>query len=418
MQNIQDLKDKVFSESRNIIDILSKTNNIDDLIAKQNLLDDLAEKVTFLRLLDKNFKIYGGEISSQSYNFSNDNKDSDDFVIEEEAIFNNQLNEIEGSYQNFENNLVEEEAIFNNQLNEIVETEFHENSISLAEENQPEADENFISDEISDHFQLEEEAVFNNELNEINEKEDNALNTPEIEVSNINPTIFGFNTLENNVLVEEENTGFIENELNKNQEEIISDSSNIETILSEIKKDFDSEYELDQPDIVNENSEKTIHTNLENNEILNDCDDKNSEENDCLSQEKKIKLAHIKSLKSVQSLFDDDLLEPINPVEKVEIQTVKEDTGNLIKTNISTDFIEQEKPRPEFRLDLNDRLAFTKILFGGSQTDLNNAISDLNQCISLEEAKEYLSDMYYEKNWDKVDEYAQRLWMLVENKFM
>jgi len=69
-------------------------------------------------------------------------------------------------------------------------------------------------------------------------------------------------------------------------------------------------------------------------------------------------------------------------------------------------------------LDLNDRLAFTKVLFGGSQTDLNNAISELNRCKNLEEAKEYLSDLYYDKKWDKVDEYAQRLWLLVENKFM
>ena len=37
---------------------------------------------------------------------------------------------------------------------------------------------------------------------------------------------------------------------------------------------------------------------------------------------------------------------------------------------------------------------------------------------TLEQAKEYLSEVYYEKGWEKVDEYAQRLWSLVENKFM
>jgi hypothetical protein len=30
----------------------------------------------------------------------------------------------------------------------------------------------------------------------------------------------------------------------------------------------------------------------------------------------------------------------------------------------------------------------------------------------------YLSEVYYDKGWEKVDEYAQRLWSLVENKFL
>ncbi len=38
--------------------------------------------------------------------------------------------------------------------------------------------------------------------------------------------------------------------------------------------------------------------------------------------------------------------------------------------------------------------------------------------LSYKEAKEYLSDLYYERKWNKVDEYAQRLWRLVENKFL
>ena len=63
-------------------------------------------------------------------------------------------------------------------------------------------------------------------------------------------------------------------------------------------------------------------------------------------------------------------------------------------------------------------MAFTKMLFGGSQTDLNIAISVLNQFKSLDEAKEYLSDLYYDRGWENVDEYAQRLWILVENKFL
>ena len=80
--------------------------------------------------------------------------------------------------------------------------------------------------------------------------------------------------------------------------------------------------------------------------------------------------------------------------------------------------MEAEKPKPQFKLDLNDRIAFTKTLFGGSQSELNEVVGNLNSFKTLEEAKEYLSDLYYQKKWSKVDEYAQRLWILVENKFL
>ena len=80
--------------------------------------------------------------------------------------------------------------------------------------------------------------------------------------------------------------------------------------------------------------------------------------------------------------------------------------------------MEAAKQKPEFRLDLNDRMAFTKMLFAGSQSALNDAVTQLNQCRNIDEAKEFLSDLYYARKWEKVDEYAQRLWILVENKFL
>ena len=76
------------------------------------------------------------------------------------------------------------------------------------------------------------------------------------------------------------------------------------------------------------------------------------------------------------------------------------------------------KSPKHFKLDLNDKLAFSQKLFDGSQHELNETVKVLNSFDNIEAAKEYLSDMYYEKNWQKVDEYAQRLWSLVENRFL
>lgn len=477
MQNIQDLKDKIFFESKSIIDILGKTNNVDELISKQDLLNEMAEKIAFLKLLNKNLEHYSEENSNFSSYQHNEILISDNLVTEEEAIFNNELNEIGSEYSETEEKfkVEEEEAIFNNQLNEIIESDFHENMVNLAEEYQPEANENFVSDEISDHLELEEEAVFNNQLNEIDEEpehtdqvlsfvdedriledsepesdddfneeifnqevteeevvfndqlneitdESESVNTEIQQETHIIPDIFEAEDIEDEILIEETENEYHSNEFNHNQEEIITENSNVEAILTEIKKDSEvEEVKAEEIEVKSEDSErrKIVDIKIEEPETnpVNLKSDESFENIEAYRQEKKIKLANIRGLKNIQTLFDDDPLERETGHEKIEIPVVKEDTGSLIKTNIPTDFMEAEKPRPEFRLDLNDRIAFTKVLFSGSQSDLNNTMTELNSCRNLEEAKEYLSDLYYEKNWDKVDEYAQRLWILVENKF-
>lgn len=130
---------------------------------------------------------------------------------------------------------------------------------------------------------------------------------------------------------------------------------------------------------------------------------------------KKFKLSHIKGLNIVQSLFDDDHL--INIPEETKVETPPKNPS-LVKTNMPTEFLEAEKQLPDFKLDINDKIAFTKLLFDGSQVELNEVVARLNSFKKLEDAKDFLSDVYYERNWQKVDEYAQRLWSLVENKFL
>ncbi|MEC5394126.1 hypothetical protein VQ048_02140 [Bergeyella sp. RCAD1439] len=166
-----------------------------------------------------------------------------------------------------------------------------------------------------------------------------------------------------------------------------------------------------------ENQEEVVVSeSLQSNdkELINESEVKSYFNEDALEKreeqpthEQKIRLANIKGLKTVQSLFDEELL------EQLEVSETKQETSLLTEAPVLP-----QKEKQIFKLDLNDRIAFTKILFGGSQTELNETIQVLNQFQTLDEAKEYLSDIYYERNWKKVDEYAQRLWMLVENKFL
>lgn len=505
MQNIQDLQEKIFFESKNIIGILDKINHVDELLSKQNLIDELTDRISFLKLLKANVEYYKNEDLQFSQPLSSsllaenitETQDFSHEVTEEEAIFNNELNEIEGSESNLPNEVMEEEAIFNNQLNEIVENEYHESMVNLAEEEKIEEktedleeqittqenlnteiveenaifneqlneieeeesseeiskvlsfvdeerilensvpeDEDDIDEEIFDQKVTEEEAIFNNQLNEIDEfeneisdesvandfeEEEQILNNYESAKTNENasekiPNMFESEQLEDEILIEESENESVSDDFKYDEDEIMTENSNVESILTEIKKDTEIH---EEQVLINEDIDrrKIVEIDKPTSESDKPASDESFENLEAYQQEKKIRLANIKGLKSIQTLFDDDHLEREVPQQKPPT-VVKEDTGSLLKTNIPTDYMEAEKQKPEFRLDLNDRMAFTKMLFGGSQTDLNHAVAELNRFRNLEEAKEYLSDLYYDRKWDKVDEYAQRLWILVENKFL
>ncbi|MEC3874125.1 hypothetical protein [Chryseobacterium salviniae] len=501
MQNIQDLKEKIFFESKNMIAILDKISNVDELLSRQDLVNELANRISFLRLLEKNLDDFRNE------NFSpvernDENSSSAPFletnheVIEEEAIFNNQLNEIGESKEYSNDQVTEEEAIFNNQLNEIVEEKLHETLVAFVEENmeaeiaenkesadilknkdifneqmeeidEHEASDNndgtlkFINeerilasaependDDIDENMfsreHTEEEAVFNNQLNEIDQFEneisddqgnmndfdeeesirynfDKDVKNEEIpEVTETIPSIFDTGPIDEDLLIEESEDHFTVSQAMIEHGEMATDTSNVESIVTEIK--HEAEIEEKQETILAEINDRRkiveIDRPVPEKEKDKPASDESFENLEAYQQEKKIKLAHIKGLKAVQTLFDDDHLERALPSEQAAPVEKKEDTGSILKTNMPTDFMEADKKKPEFKLDLNDRIAFSKMLFGGSQSELNEVVNNLNSFRTLEEAKEYLSDLYYSKKWSKVDEYAQRLWILVENKFL
>lgn len=472
MQNIQDLKEKIFFESRNIIGILDKISHVDELSSKLDLVEELAERISFLRLLEKNITYFGNEnyspVPENNENFYRSGEN--DEVTEEEAIFNNELNEIEpGGYSD---QVTEEEAIFNNQLNEIVEEELHETLVNFAEENKeadvqevlnenlgifndqpdetdkPEDSDSGIdpiyfsdeertlaeadsengsntNEEIFNEEKTEEEAVFNNQLNEIDEfeneisdNEGEILNSFEEEERILNNFESASQPIEHPA--EESSNPPISSNVMMEQGEMATDTSGMENIVNDLRNETAEEERQEESALEETNDRRKIvdiETPVSEEERNSDENSESLEAYHAYNYDKKIKLANIRGLKAVQSFFDENHLTSGQSAEK-PASVEKEDTGSILKTNIPDNFMEAEKKKPEFKLDLNDRIAFSKTLFGGSQSELNEVVANLNSFKTLEEAKEYLSDLYYSRKWNKVDEYAQRLWILVENKFL
>lgn len=354
MQNLQDLQEKIFFESKNILDTLSKINSKEELLSKQDLFAEVADRISFLRILEKNKDSFQNTIE----NF--DNQEASNGIIEsgdKDYVVDLPLAE----------DMIEEEVIFNNEINEIDNSSHHVHD--LAKE---------IDDPFTEYNNPELSSEENSDFEEVgHDLEDFVVNA-------------NFDSdKEIPLVVEQEDPDYADR-------------------ISQKEKDFlDSE----------ERRRKIVEFNKEDVPHANDTQSLPEDKTSQNSTDKKFKLSNIKGLKAVQNLFDEDPLKDIQE-EHHEIPFEKSDIGSLLKTNISTDFMEAHKKHPEFKLDFNDKIAFTKLLFHGDEVELKTTIDKLNSFENLEGARQYLSEVYYLKDWSKADEYAQRLWDLVESKFL
>ncbi|WP_312194293.1 hypothetical protein [Epilithonimonas vandammei] len=386
MQNWRESYDKVFEEIKNLLSELSKSDTYEDILMKENEINQLYQKFSFLKV-------------SQNFEFSSTE-------IEPLQIIENQLT-------NYDSNLISVEDFEEEyKVAEIVveETEVHDIFDDV-----PEVEEVHSFEEIDAREDLVEETVLENEaVNEIIEVQNEEqveqvisdISTP------INVTEDIINESQETIETETPEEILLEEateKLEPMQDSQFSFAMEKEQPIAEVSND-DYEARLAEKEAklkeLEENRRKIVEFSEENTQKVYES------QTQAESHDKKFKLAHIKGLKIAKSLFDDDHLE--EEEKPVPVQT----SGSLLKNNVPTDYMEAPKPKPEFKLDLNDRIAFSQYLFNGSQSELNQVVSILNSFNSLEKAKEFLSDIYYERDWKKVDNYAQRLWTLVENRFL
>ncbi|MEL1255048.1 hypothetical protein AAEO57_14765 [Flavobacterium sp. DGU38] len=78
-----------------------------------------------------------------------------------------------------------------------------------------------------------------------------------------------------------------------------------------------------------------------------------------------------------------------------------------------------EKLARGFHIDLNDRIAFTKNLFGNNTEDYSRVLNQLLTFDSFNEAKEFIETMVKPdyNDWEGKDDYAERFLGIIEKKF-
>ena len=392
MQNWRESYDKVFEEMKNLLSELSKSDTYEDILTKENEINQLYQKFSFLKV-------------SQNFEFSS--TEIEPLQIIENQLTNSDSNLI--SVEDFEEEYKVAEIV-------VEETEIHDIFDDV-----PEVEEVHSFEEIDAQEDLVEEQVLENEaVNEIVEVQNEEqveqvisdISTPlNVTEDIINESEETIETQTPEEILLEEAT----EKLEPMQDSQFSFAMEKEQPIAEVSND-DYEARLAEKEAklkeLEENRRKIVEFSKENTQPEENTQKVYESQTQAESHDKKFKLAHIKGLKIAKSLFDDDHLEELEKPSPVQ------NSGSLLKNNVPTDYMEAPKPKPEFKLDLNDRIAFSQYLFNGSQSELNQVVSILNSFNSLEKAKEFLSDIYYERDWKKVDNYAQRLWTLVENRFL
>lgn len=99
----------------------------------------------------------------------------------------------------------------------------------------------------------------------------------------------------------------------------------------------------------------------------------------------------------------------IEPIEEVSPQAAEPKAVSL-----------NDKLAKGINIDLNDRIAFTKQLFGNSTEDYNRVFNQLITFDSFQETKDFLEDMVKPdyNNWEGKEEYVQRFMEIIEKKFL
>ncbi|MFC4633827.1 hypothetical protein ACFO3O_07905 [Dokdonia ponticola] len=125
----------------------------------------------------------------------------------------------------------------------------------------------------------------------------------------------------------------------------------------------------------------------------------------------------------------DAIVESIEPQDRYQKNDMFDIGGEFAQTPIFDPVtVAEEEVTPKnlndklkngLKIGLNDKLAFIKHLFNGSDTDYNRVLSQLSTFGSLEEAKQFIHQMVkpdYD-SWEGKEEYEERFMQIIENKF-
>ncbi|MDA9339372.1 hypothetical protein N9Q68_00195 [Polaribacter sp.] len=132
-----------------------------------------------------------------------------------------------------------------------------------------------------------------------------------------------------------------------------------------------------------------------------------------------------------ETLFSSEVLEETpedteKDSEEIKVHTLEEELKDTIPVDVMANLFEMAQPislndalTKNIQIGLNDRIAFVKNLFDGSQEDFNRVVSQLNSFKTEKEAMKFINKMVKpDYNWSEQEEFEVRFMEIIQRKFL
>ncbi|WP_035669474.1 hypothetical protein [Flavobacterium sp. 83] len=160
------------------------------------------------------------------------------------------------------------------------------------------------------------------------------------------------------------------------------------------------------------------------------------EEVEEVEEEKVAEIETPKKMEAVQISFEDLLggnysdtqFVKVHPLENIptaiaidfeekQLDTIEEVKAEPVEPKIAS---LNEKLAKNINIDLNDRIAFTKHLFGNSSEDYNRVLNQLITFDTFYETRDFIQEMVKPdyNNWEGKQDYEERFMDIIEKKFL
>lgn len=208
-------------------------------------------------------------------------------------------------------------------------------------------------------------------------------------------------------------------------EEYINTTPNIEKTKEELISKVEKALELKDS---KEEVEKVVHQLEEVKEVKEEIIEEKVEELKIEAQVEEITEQPFDELEELMFSIDKSVNDSKNDGKEVEERkttTLEEELKDTISVDEMASLFDTPSPKSlndklsnNIQIGLNDRIAFVKNLFGGSQEDFNRVVSQLNTYTSEKEAKKFINKMVKpDYNWSEQEELETRFMEIVERKF-
>ena len=125
-------------------------------------------------------------------------------------------------------------------------------------------------------------------------------------------------------------------------------------------------------------------------------------------------------------VFEETPEEAEDDSEEIKIHTLEEELKDTIPVDVMANLFEMAQPvslndtlTKNIQIGLNDRIAFVKNLFDGSQEDFNRVLSQLNSFKTEKEAIKFINKMVKpDYNWGEQEEFETRFMEIIQRKFV